>query len=173
MYWVEWSSHRKLIHLHTSKVNGEYCTYDIQINAGDGCIVVQDDQGNYFSFDSKNHRIEIMNQDGSHVDVNKTVISMTSSDSINLETETINMKATTINMTSDTTNMKSSTMNITSDTVNSQAEWIHTGTLAVSGQISTTANIKSSGDVTAGGISVMKHTHRDADSREGNVGPPQ
>lgn len=147
MYWIEMSSHQKLIHLHTSKANGEFCTYDIQINAGDGCIVIQDDQGNYFSFDSKNHRIELYNQDGSHIDVNKTSIAMTATDTISHEAKTINMKATTINMTA--------------DTVNSKATWNHTGTIA------------SSGDVTAGGISLMKHTHMDADTKEGKVGPPQ
>lgn len=146
MYWFEMSSHNKMIHLHTSKANGEFCTYDIQINAGEGIITIQDDIGNEFVFDSKEHRIEIMNADGSHVDVNKTKISLKATDEINIESKVINVK-------SETTNETSTTHNITSSTVNSKSTFKHTGTMASSGIISSAADVK------AGSISLTGHKH--------------
>ena len=77
MYWLEVSTHRKLIHFHTSKANNEPFTYDIQINTGDGSIVIQDDIGNYIHLDSAENRIEFKNASGSWYDMHKENLTIT------------------------------------------------------------------------------------------------
>jgi hypothetical protein len=154
MYWLEVSTHQKLVHFHTSKANGEPFAYDIQINTKDGCIVIKDDVGNYFSFDSKAHRLEMMNQDGSHLDIDKTKIFLKSTDLIQMDSKTINLNGETINE-------KSTTQNITASTLNIKATTNHTGT------ISSTGAITSQADVKAGSISLQSHKHKDG----GGTGP--
>ena len=112
-YYFEVSTHRKLIHLHTSNSDGEPFVYDIQLNTKDGSLIIQDDIGNYFSFDSKNVRLEMRNADGSHLDMDRKVISMTAPETINLKAgkqinleagDSINHKTSTINTSADETN---------------------------------------------------------------------
>lgn len=71
MYFLEISTHKKIMHLHTSKKNGEPFSYDIQINSGDGYIQIQDDDGNFILLNSKERIITAANSDGSSVDLNK------------------------------------------------------------------------------------------------------
>lgn len=73
-YWIEISTHKKIFHLHTSKSDGEPFIYDIQVNAKEGIITIQDDVGNFFQFNSKDTRITINNADGSFLDVFKKLI---------------------------------------------------------------------------------------------------
>lgn len=70
-YYLELSTHRKLIHFHTSKANGELFGYDIQINPGEGFIKIQDDAGNFVILDSKEKQIALKNTDGCYLDINK------------------------------------------------------------------------------------------------------
>lgn len=94
MYFLEISTHQKLVHFHTSKENGEPFAYDIQINTGAGFIQIQDDAGNYFTFDSKNRLLELANSDGSVVTMDRTAISLTAVDSISLNAKNVNIEAT-------------------------------------------------------------------------------
>ena len=71
MYFIEWSSHSKTITISTSQMNGEYCTYDLQIDAGNGKIVAQDNLGNYGFINSKDVHIKLMNQLGTFFELNK------------------------------------------------------------------------------------------------------
>ena len=89
MYFLEVSTHRKLIHLHTSKSNGELFSYDVQINGGEGFIQIQDHLGNYFQFNSKDRIIESSNIDGSKITINKKTITLECTDSITLKTKDI------------------------------------------------------------------------------------
>lgn len=70
-YFFEVSTHQKLIHLHTSKANGEPVMYDIQVNAGEGTFNIQDDLGNFITLDSTNRLIHLENVDGSLFEVNQ------------------------------------------------------------------------------------------------------
>ncbi len=92
-YFIEISTHRKQITLHTSQANGEPFSYDIQINTKDGNIVITDDVGNEFVLDSKASRLFMKNIDNSSIDINKRNISFNSSDSINIQTNNYNVKA--------------------------------------------------------------------------------
>lgn len=129
MYFLEISTHNKLVHFHTSKANGEPYMYDIQINAAEGFIQIQDDAGNYFRFDSKEHQIEMVNQDGSKVEVTKTNINFQCTDTISLKSKTISQESTTNNIKATTVMQKSTTSTISagSMTFDSSGEMKLTG----------------------------------------------
>jgi phage baseplate assembly protein gpV len=94
---VEISTHRGLIHIHTSKKNGEPFVYDMQLNTKDGSFLFQDDIGNYWSMDSTNVRHEFKNSDGSWIDMNRKIINIFAPDTVNITADkgNINMKAGT------------------------------------------------------------------------------
>lgn len=105
-YFLEISTHKKLVHFHTSKANGEPFVYDVQICTKDGYIIIQDDIGNIFTIDSKERRIELKNTDGTHQDMDKknytvtvpgdTTINTTGNTSVNTKGNTvIDSKGTT------------------------------------------------------------------------------
>jgi hypothetical protein len=70
-YFLEVSTHKGLVHFHTSKKNGEFCSYDLQINPKEGMIRIQDDVGNIFMFDSKEKQISMKNADDCYFEINK------------------------------------------------------------------------------------------------------
>lgn len=57
--------------LRTSKDNGEYARYTIQINTKDGNITAMDDEGNIIQLDSKNTKILMLNKDGTFLTLDK------------------------------------------------------------------------------------------------------
>lgn len=83
-YWIEISTHRKLLHIHTSKNDGEPFTYDIQIDAKDGVITITDDVGNFFQLDSAKTIITLQNENQTNLVLNKENIFM------NCKTMTVN-----------------------------------------------------------------------------------
>ena len=85
-YWVEMSTHKKIIHIHTSKNDDEPFIYDIQINTKDGRIVIQDDDLNYIFLDSAARHIRVHNKDSSYIEMDKRVINIHSLDEINMTT---------------------------------------------------------------------------------------
>lgn len=70
-YFLEVSTHKGLVHFHTSKKNGEFCSYDLQINPKDGLIKIEDDMGNLFIFDSQEKQIAMKNADDNYMEINK------------------------------------------------------------------------------------------------------
>lgn len=93
-YYAEVSTHKKLIHLHTSTSDGEPFEYDIQLNTKSGFLQIRDNIGNFIELDSANVRIQMKNADGSWFDMNRKVISAYAPDTINLTAENnINLKA--------------------------------------------------------------------------------
>lgn len=94
-YWMEVSTHKKLIHIHTSKNDKEPFTYDVQINTKDGRIVVEDDDKNYLFLDSKQRHWRIHNKDKTYVELDKRIINMHSYDEINLTTDKYTLVAKT------------------------------------------------------------------------------
>lgn len=93
MYFLEISTHKKHIHLHTSTANGEPFKYDIQINTADGFIQFKDDVGNSFTLDSMNHMLSMVNQDGSSATIDRRTMSLVAPDSISLNTKDLTMNA--------------------------------------------------------------------------------
>lgn len=76
-YFLEVSTHKGLVHFHTSKKNGELCSYDIQINPKIGFIKVQDDMGNFFLFNTKEKQIALKNADDCSLEINKKNMTLT------------------------------------------------------------------------------------------------
>lgn len=68
-YFIEISTHKKLITLHTSKDNGEPFGYDIQLDTGNGKLVITDDVGNYVLMDSAQTQIVLRNVDETTFDM--------------------------------------------------------------------------------------------------------
>jgi hypothetical protein len=185
-YFLEISTHRKLVHLHTSKSDGEPFVYDIQLNTKDGVFTFQDDIGNYIQLDSKNVRIEAKNADGSWIDMNRRVINMYAPEDINLRADNnINISAgNSINSDAGssindktpviTTEADSTTNTVPVTTFTGQV--IIGGGMAVSGGSGASATVQGTVEVTGGdviveGISFLPHGH--IEQGDGNrVGPP-
>jgi phage baseplate assembly protein gpV len=98
-YYLEVSTHKKLVHFHTSKADGEPYAYDIQINAKDGSVVITDDAGNYIALDSANRRLEMKNVDGTHLDIDKKRMIITAVDDVEINTKkyVVNADTATLN----------------------------------------------------------------------------
>lgn len=171
-YFLEISTHKKIIHLHTSKSDGEPFVYDFQLNTKEGVFTIQDDIGNYFQFDSANVRIQAKNADGSWIDMDRKTINMYAPEDINMRADNnINISAgnsinsdagSSINdKTSTITTQADSTTNTVPTTTNTGHTAIQGG-LAVSGGGGATVSgdmAVSGGDVSADGISLKGHDH--------------
>lgn len=97
-YFIEISTHKKLITLHTSKDNGEPYGYDIQLDTGNGRLVITDDVGNYILLDSKETRIVLKNLDGSEFDMYKKNLTANIPDTITFNSNQFIVNAkTTVN----------------------------------------------------------------------------
>jgi len=94
MYYMEVSTHKKIVHFHTSNADGEPFVYDIQINAAEGYIQIQDDDNNFFLLNSKERLLEMANGDNSSLKIDKKNISFECS-------ETLSMKSKVTTITSD------------------------------------------------------------------------
>lgn len=109
-YFLSVSTHKKLVHFHTSKNDGEPFAYDVQIDTKNGKIIITDDADNFFVLDSANRRLTLKNGDGSIVDVNRTNILFEAADSISMKAKDLNLTA------SGATTVKSGTNTISGDT---------------------------------------------------------
>lgn len=127
-YYFEVSSHKKLVHFHTSKADGEPFMYDVQINTKDGYISITDDAGNYISIDSANARMEMHNTDGSHIDMDRTNLTITTIDTI-----THNTKSFTVNSETAVINAPTTTINASTATVNASVINVVGGDVTISG----------------------------------------
>jgi hypothetical protein len=86
-YWLEWSTHRKLVHLHTSKNDGEPFAWDIQLDTKEGNLTIKDDDGRIIFIQSKEDKIHVENKAKSFIDIDKKNITIECK-----ETLTINAK---------------------------------------------------------------------------------
>lgn len=109
-YYVEASSHSQNITIRTSKANGEFCAYGFQFNLKDGLVLLTDDLGNEFAFDSKNTHLYLKNVEGTLVELNKKNIKAYAPDKIELEAvNLIAMKAEAVTIESQTYSLKTGT----------------------------------------------------------------
>ncbi len=95
-YYFEVSTHKKIIHLHTSKDDKEPFIYDIQIDTKNGKIVITDDVNNFIELDSKEKSIHLENTNGTFFEINKNKINMFASHSVNIKTPIVNISDDTI-----------------------------------------------------------------------------
>lgn len=153
-YFFEWSTHSKRMRIHTSKSDGEPFAYDIELNAKDGFLQIQDDIGNIISLDSAKVRMELINSDGSHIDMDRKVISVYAPDTINLTADNnINLKAGKSINSKAGTSINDDTGKITtkaSETTNTVPLTKFTGNVQTAGA-TTTVGLSSTGGGTFGG----------------------
>ena len=93
-YFFEISTHKKLLHIHTSKNDDEPFIYDIQLDTKNGNFVLRDDDNNYIFLDSKERHIKLHNKDTSYVEMDKKIINIHSLEEINLKTKHYTLHAT-------------------------------------------------------------------------------
>ena len=101
-YIAEFSTHKKLLHLHTTKANGEPFEFDITLDTGNGIFEMKDDIGNRFFWNSGQNHIRFENSVGSFLELLGNVINQHSDSEWNATTGTanftfdqFNIKATT------------------------------------------------------------------------------
>ena len=123
-YYLEVSTHNKMLHLHTSTANGEPFAYDIQLNTATGFIIITDDQGNIITFNTPEHRISMLNQDASLIEVNKTNINLSCAATISMQCADLKINASS----SVTETSPSTTFNTTTT---------HNGHMDITGGLST------------------------------------
>jgi phage baseplate assembly protein gpV len=155
MYWLEISTHRKVVRFHTSKNDGEPFTYDIQLDTKKGNLTIEDDDGNYIFLDSKERHIKLRNKDNSYVEMNKKIINIHAVDEINLTTKKYSLKASD-SITEETKTYKSKS-----------STWLHkTGKATVdspntdiTGNLKIGRNLHVGGNQTTRGSSDNHHSH--------------
>ena len=114
-YFLEISTHRKHVRFHTCKADGEPYAYDIQLDTLNGNLTITDDIGNYIYLDSKEHRIELKNTDGSHYDMDKDNLTVTIPTTTKFITKDLIIEASNAMRVSATNTFAVSTTNSTID----------------------------------------------------------
>lgn len=99
-YFLEISTHKKLVTFHTSQANGEPFGYDVQINAAEGKIVIADTAGNELLIDSAAQHARIKNSAGSYAEVIANVANFYAADQINAKTSSYTVQADNISLLS-------------------------------------------------------------------------
>jgi hypothetical protein len=145
MYFIEISTHKKLIHLHTSKADGEPFAYDIQLDTSEGRLVIADDAGNSFVFDSPERQLTMRNADGSFIDLNKLVLSIETGDQISMKTVNYVLNCDTM------VQKASSSIDTTTATQTVKAETTHTGNHATVGNAPVSGDVSIGGSISQGG----------------------
>lgn len=95
-YFLEVSTHKKLVSFHTSQANGEAFGYDIQINADESRVILTDTAGNKFILNSPQTQLRMENADGSFFDITKKVMTGYAADKIKFSTKDMELNGSTI-----------------------------------------------------------------------------
>ena len=151
-YWFEVSTHGKYIHLHTAKNDKEPFVYDIQLNTKEGCLTIQDDDGNYIFLDSKERQIKLRNKDDSFIDINKKKIHINALEQVLVTTKNFEVQAdSTIKMTTQDYSLRTSSYKVDASTYK-----VNVPTAAFSSNIDVGSTLSAGNTVTA------SHIHGDS-----------
>lgn len=115
-YFIEVSTHKGSISIHTTKANGEPYTYDIVLNTKEGSFSIVDDIGNEFLMDSAASRFYMKNDKGSFIDLNKLILGIQTGEQINLQTKAYSLQAETSSVKATTSTINASTHSVTAET---------------------------------------------------------
>lgn len=86
MYWIEISTHRKVIRLHTSKNDEEPFAWDIQLDTKKGTFTIDDNDGGYFFYDASKRHFKMHNKDQSYFEIDKKKAKIFTLDKVTIET---------------------------------------------------------------------------------------
>lgn len=140
-YFLEISTHEKHTIFSTSNANGEVARYYIQVDGGNGNLIIKDDLGQEIIFESTEGRIEVTSTE--------QIKHKTKDYLIECETYTLNCKTAVINATD--------SMSITTPTYKVTAS----GSVTYDTPLANwSGDGKFDGDVTAGNISLRNHKHQ-------------
>lgn len=115
-YFFEISTHKKLITLHTSKDNGEPFGYDIQLDTGNGKLVITDDVGNYVLLDSAQTQIVLRNVDETTFDMKGPNLDVTVPKTYTVKCMNYKLEAgSSVSIKSGTTSVESSSGTVITD----------------------------------------------------------
>jgi len=92
-YFLEVSTHRKLVTFATSQANGEPYGYGVQFNTGEGQFNLEDTIGNRFFLDSNIPLIELANSAGTYVKLEQENIYGYANETIDLRCKDFILKA--------------------------------------------------------------------------------
>lgn len=112
-WYMELSTHTKLITLATNKSDGEKFAYTIQVNAKEGAVTISDDVGNFFEIDSEERKLTLKNKDGSYFILDKGKGYWSTPESIDIDTreysvKCLNYKMNATNSITETTKTRTS-----------------------------------------------------------------
>jgi len=119
-YTFEVSSHDGRITMRTTKQHKEFCEYAFQFDLNAGTVLLADDLGNEFFFDSKNTLLRLENADGTKIELDKKKIYAYAPDQIHgkaensmlFETKDYKIETDTYTLKSDTNTIDSSQTSI-------------------------------------------------------------
>lgn len=157
MYWMQWSSHQKLIHIHTSQADGEPFAYDLQLNTKDGTFLFQDSDGQKFSLDSQARVWRVENRDGTYAELNQRQITQFAPDKITLQSKDI-----VLNAEHDVTLTAGNNVSVTagSQILATATKMVVDAFTLVKQALAAMSTMRAgTNDSGAGGISVGQHTH--------------
>lgn len=83
-YFLEISTHRKIITLSTSQANEEPFGYTLQLNTGEGTFSLTDNIDNYWHLNSAEHLWRVQNADGTFAELNKKDYNVYAVENINM-----------------------------------------------------------------------------------------
>jgi len=152
-YFFEVSTHNKLMHLHTSKVNGEVCSFDIQINPGTGTLQIQDDIGNFFFLDAINRILTMQTADHAVVQLDKK--------DLNFQVPgTWKVNAQNVDWTFGQATIQQQSLQMTSGNATHNGPWTENGPYQLNGDMTTAEGSNDtgggSGKITIAGQALLK-----------------
>lgn len=138
-YFIEVSSHKGLLHIHTSKENGEPYMYDIRLNTTEGIFEIMDDIGNRLKLDSRENHWRMENSDGSFLDMMHRDIVVSADDNITHKTRNYTIECDTYTTKAGSSHtVETGTMTETaSGGKETNANTTHNGNIALNGDMDT------------------------------------
>jgi hypothetical protein len=129
MYFLEVSTHKGHLYLHTSKANGEFTTHDLVLDTMNGRLVYEDGVGNQHMIDSRNNRIYMANADGSTFDMDRKNLLINIPENIVINSKTYKLVAT------DSITWETKNSSLTSTTNSIKSTTTHTGNFTENGAL--------------------------------------
>ncbi len=143
--YMEVSTHQKTITLSTPTNDGEVCTFDIQLDYGDGILQIVDGIGNSLKWDATERDIILQNRDGSVLQMDKTHVGISTKETIQLDTKDFTVNTDTITVNAKTGNFNIDTVTFTGNDFTVHHESVFTKNVTVHGIITGLSNLIISG----------------------------
>jgi len=161
-WYIEVSTHRKMITLQTNKSDGERVAYTMQFNITKGTVVLTDDLGNHFEIDSFNKILTLQNADGSVLQLDKMKLYGYAKESIVFKTKAYSLDCATATVTATTS------IAYKSPTYNLKANYTGAGTFEQTGAGTWTGAFSTTGAMKNNNINIgSTHTHAYTDDGAG------